>query len=90
METLACKSIRNILTLPVCIEGSSLFIMFIMSHFFCHSGALKCSDKVIDSLFHTKCLDTHINEKIIILNWHCLVSSDLLEVYKDKASFLSK
>ena len=60
-----------------------------MSHFFCHLGALKCSDKVIDSLFHTKYLDTHTNEKIIILNQHCLVSSDLLEVYKDKASFFS-
>ena len=71
-------------------EKSSLFIMFIMSHFFCHLGALKCSDKVIDSLFHTKCLNTHTNEKIIFLNKHCLVSSDLLEVYKDKASFFSK
>ena len=53
-----------------------------MSHFSCHLGALKCSGKAIDSLFHTKCLDTHTNEKIIILNWHCLVISDLLEVYK--------
>ena len=27
-----------------------------------------CGGKVIDSLFHTKCLDTHTNKKIIILN----------------------
>ena len=48
-------------------KGSLLFTKFLMSHFFYNLGALKCSDKVIDSLFHTKCLDTHTNEKIIIL-----------------------
>ena len=48
-------------------EGGRLFAKFIMSLLFVTTQSLKCNERLINGLFHTKCLDVHTNEKIIIL-----------------------
>ena len=47
---------------------------------------LKCNDRWINGMFHSRCLDFHTNEKIIILE---LALSEE-DVYKDKTNFFPK
>ena len=44
---------------------------------------LKCNERLINALFHSRCLDFNVNEKIIILK---LALSEE-DVYKDKTNF---
>ena len=50
--------------------ADSLQRLYIISFSFVTTRPLKCNDRVINGLFHTKrskCLDVHASEKIIIL-----------------------